>query len=107
MSHVVNWVPVCAADDIDEQDARRFDHRGETYAVYRTPSGYYATAGRCTHEQAHLADGLVLDEVIECPLHNGRFQIATGRALSPPACVNLDIYPVRVEGGQILIGLRR
>lgn len=105
MSDAAIWVPVCAADAIDEEDVRRFDHGGATYAVYRTPGGYFATAGLCTHEEAHLADGLVLDEVIECPLHNGRFQIATGRALNPPVCVNLRTYPVRVEAGQVLIGL--
>ena len=34
---------------------------------------YYATDGLCTHEQVHLADGLVMDNIIECPKHNGRF----------------------------------
>jgi 3-phenylpropionate/trans-cinnamate dioxygenase ferredoxin subunit len=107
MTDAVVWVDVCAADAIEEEDVLRFDRDGRTYAVYRTASGVYATDGWCTHEQAHLADGLVLDEIIECPLHQGRFHIPTGRAKSPPVCIDLKTYPAREQGGRIQIGLPR
>jgi 3-phenylpropionate/trans-cinnamate dioxygenase ferredoxin component len=55
----------------------------------------------------HLADGLVLGNLIECPKHNGRFDIRTGEARCAPACVNLKTYPVRLESGKVLIGLDR
>ena len=97
------WHLVCAADEIDEEDARRFNHGGQSYAVYNTPSGFYATDGYCTHERAHLGRGLVIDDVIECPLHQGRFHIPTGKALSPPVCLDLKCFPVKVEDGQIFI----
>ncbi len=59
----------------------RFDHAGRTFAIYRSPDDeYFATDGLCTHEQVHLADGLVMDEIIECPKHNGRFNYKTGEA---------------------------
>jgi 3-phenylpropionate/trans-cinnamate dioxygenase ferredoxin subunit len=47
----------------------------------------------------------VLDDIIECPLHNGRFHIPTGKALSPPVCINLKTYPVRIERGILKLGL--
>lgn len=48
--------------------------RAQTYAVFRSAEDeFFATAGLCTHEKIHLADGLVMDHVIECPKHNGRF----------------------------------
>jgi 3-phenylpropionate/trans-cinnamate dioxygenase ferredoxin subunit len=59
----------------------------------------------CTHEQAHLADGLVMDDIIECPLHNGRFDYRTGEAMGAPVCVDLKTYLVRVENGRVLIDL--
>ena len=99
------WHAVCDADEIDEEDVLRFDHGGKTYAVYNTPKGYYATDGTCTHEEAHLADGLVIGDIIECPLHQGRFHIPSGAAKSPPVCVDLETYPVKVEDGQIFIEL--
>ena len=61
--------------------------------------------GICTHEEAHLADGLVIDDVIECPLHQGRFHIPSGKAKSPPVCVDLKTYPVKLEDGEIFIQL--
>lgn len=101
-----NWVEVCAADEIDEEDVIRFDHAGRTFAIYRSPEDtFHATDGLCTHERIHLADGLVMDDVIECPKHNGRFNYKSGEALGAPVCVDLKTYPVKVEGGAVFIGL--
>jgi 3-phenylpropionate/trans-cinnamate dioxygenase ferredoxin subunit len=101
-----NWVEVCATNEIDEEDVMRFDHGGMTFAVYRSPDDtFFATAGLCTHEKIHLADGLVMDDIIECPKHNGRFNYKTGEAKGAPVCVNLKTYPVKVEAGTVYISL--
>jgi 3-phenylpropionate/trans-cinnamate dioxygenase ferredoxin subunit len=98
------WVEVCSVDDIDEEDVIRFDHQDKTYAVYRSAdSDFYATDGLCTHERIHLADGLVMDHIIECPKHNGRFDYRSGKAMGAPVCVNLKTYPVKVEAGIVLL----
>ena len=103
---MTEWVQVCAADDIEEEDVIRFDHGDRTFAVYRSPDDeYYATDGLCTHEKIHLADGLVMDNVIECPKHNGRFDYTDGSALGAPVYVNLQPYPVKVEDGQVFINI--
>ncbi|MEW9614429.1 MocE family 2Fe-2S type ferredoxin [Shinella sp. S4-D37] len=100
------WIEVCAADEIDEEDVIRFDHAGRTFAIYRSPEDtYHATDGLCTHEKIHLADGLVMDHIIECPKHNGRFDYKTGEAKGAPVCIDLRTYPVKVEGGTVFIGL--
>ena len=96
-------IAACALDDIDDEDVMRFDHAGHTYAVYRVEDQVYATDGLCTHEQVHLCDGLVMEHVIECPKHNGRFDIRDGRPLGAPVCVALKTYPAKVEGGRIYI----
>ena len=101
------WVTVCAVDDIDTEDVVRFDHENSTYAVYRTSDDrIYATDGLCTHEEQHLAEGFVIDDIIECPLHQGRFHIPTGKAKGAPVCIDLKTYPARVVDGEvhILIG---
>lgn len=98
------WIDACAAADIEEEDVIRWDHGGRTFALYRSPEDdYFCTDGLCTHEQVHLSDGLVLDNVIECPKHNGRFDYTSGKALRAPACVDLTTYPVRVEAGRVLV----
>ena len=97
------WIEVCALDEIDDEDVVRFDRAGQTYAIYRYGGQVYASDGLCTHERVHLADGLVMRHVIECPKHNGRFDIRDGRALGAPVCVNLKTFPAKVEGGTIYI----
>lgn len=97
------WIEVCALDDLDDEDVMRFDHAGQTYAIYRYNDQVYTSAGLCTHERVHLADGLVMKHVIECPKHNGRFDIRDGKALGAPVCVNLKTFPTKVEGAVIYI----
>jgi len=101
----IKWSVACGTSDIEEEDVLRFDQGASTYAIYRVNGQFYASDGWCTHEQAHLADGFVLGDRIECPRHQGRFHIPTGKALSAPACRHLKVHPVRVEGDDVLIGL--
>ncbi len=103
---MAQWIAACSAGDIDEEDVMRFDHGGRTFALYRSPDGnYYATDGLCTHEKVHLADGLVMDNIIECPKHNGRFDYRSGAAKGAPVCVDLKTYPVRIEAGKVMIDI--
>ena len=98
------WVDACGVDEIDKEDVMRWDHGGRTYAIYHSPEGeFFCTAGLCTHENVHLAGGLVMDHVIECPKHNGQFDYRTGEPLRPPVCVALATYPARSEGGRVLV----
>lgn len=100
------WLRACKADDLGADDVIRFDHNGRTFAIYRTADGeYFATDGLCTHAKAHLADGFVMDGVIECPKHNGRFDFRTGKAKGAPARVDLKTHPVKVEGGEVFLQL--
>ena len=103
---MADWIDVCGSDEIDEEDVMRFDHGGRTFAVYRSPEDeYFATDGLCTHEKVHLSGGLVMDDIIECPKHNGRFNYKTGASRGAPACVDLKTYPVKVEAGRVLIAI--
>lgn len=98
------WVDVCSPSEIDEEDLVRFDRGDRTFAVYRSADDeYFCTDGLCTHEQVHLADGLVMDNIIECPKHNGRFDYRTGEAKGAPVCVDLNTYPTKIENGRVLI----
>ncbi len=98
------WTDACAADDIDADDVIRYDHGTRTFAIYRTEDDdYFCTDGLCTHEKIHLADGLLMGTVIECPKHNGRFDVRSGAAKGAPVCVDLATYPVKLSNGRVLI----
>jgi 3-phenylpropionate/trans-cinnamate dioxygenase ferredoxin subunit len=96
----------CSTSDIEEEDVRRFDHEGRTHAIYHGPNeDFFATDGYCTHEKAHLGDGLVDDYEIECPLRFGAFDYRTGEPTGASACVRLMTYPVTVEEGAVFIDI--
>ncbi len=100
------WIDACSPDDIDAEDLIRFDHAGQTYAIYHAPDGtFHATDGLCTHEQVHLCNGLVDGDTIECPKHNGRFNYRTGAALRAPVCIDLRRYAVRLVAGRVEIDI--
>ena len=93
---------VGASSLLKPEDVLRFDHGGVTYAVYRTADNrVYATDGVCTHGQAQLADGLVMGNLIECPKHNGRFDVRDGSPQRLPVCIALKTYDVRETDGAI------
>lgn len=101
-----HWVHCCNVHDIEPEDVIRFDHEGHVYAIYRSPEDrFFATDGLCTHEQASLTDGLVMDHVIECPKHNGRFDYRTGKGMGAPICVNLVTYRIKIEADRVFIEL--
>ena len=98
------WVEACAVDAVEEEEVIRFDHGTKSFAIFRgQDDDYYVTDGFCTHEAVHLAGAFVMDGIVECPKHNGRFDYRTGQAKGAPVCVNLKTYPVKVEDGLVLI----
>ena len=103
---VDGWIEICVSQFLKKEDAIRFDHDRKTYAIYRTAEGeLYATDGICTHGNTHLADGLVKGKLIECPKHNGRFDITDGSPRRHPVCVALKTYKAREHDGKIFLDL--
>ncbi len=95
---------VCAVDDLGPGEVRRLDVGERTLALYRLGDRYFATDGICTHSRrVHLADGTVVDGQIECPKHNGRFDIATGEPTRAPVCEALATHEVRVSDGRVTL----
>ncbi len=102
------WIEVCAAADLGAADVLRFDHGRRTFALIRAADGrLYATDGICTHGNTHLADGLVKDDIIECPKHNGRFHLADGSPARAPICRGLATYPLEERNGRLFLNLQR
>ena len=102
------WVHACAADAIDTDDLIRWDHNGHSHAIYRTEADtFYATDGLCSHEQVQLCNGLLMGHLIECPKHNGRFDIISGEAVGRPAKIALNVHEVREHHGRLELRVAR
>jgi nitrite reductase/ring-hydroxylating ferredoxin subunit len=65
----------------------------------------YAVGNICTHDEVWLDDGTLHPDTceIECPMHEGRFDLRTGQATHEPAETSLPTYSVRVEGENVLV----
>lgn len=86
----------------------RCDIQGHTFAIYKTQcKSLYATDGICTHGNAHLADGLVIGKQIECPKHNGRFDITNGSCQRQPVCIALNTYPIKKQNNALYLNIKK
>ena len=100
------WISVCDAAVLANESVLRFDHGERTFAIYRAADGqYYATSGMCTHGKMHLAEGLVKGIQIECPKHNGRFDVRDGSPQRKPVCKRLQTFAVREHEGLLQLEL--
>jgi len=100
-----NWIVAAACDDVPEGDVIGVRVDGREIALYEVEGEIHASDNLCTHGAARMSDGFLEGREIECPLHQGRFDVCTGRALCAPLTADLRIYPVRIEGGQVLLRL--
>jgi naphthalene 1,2-dioxygenase ferredoxin component len=76
---------------------------GKEIALYDLDGEVFATDDICTHAYAKLSDGWLDKGEIECPLHAGRFDVKTGKALCPPVTEDVKTYPVRIVGDEIQV----
>jgi len=98
------WIEACDLAALVPGDVLRFEHAGQTYAIYRTQIGQlFASDGFCTHGRAPLADGFLQGTCIECPKHNGRFDVRDGSVRRPPPRRSLKMYEVREKDGKVLV----
>jgi nitrite reductase/ring-hydroxylating ferredoxin subunit len=101
----MGWVEVPGAEALDEDEVVGAEVGGRKVAVARTQGRLFAFDNVCTHQYALLSDGFVEDGAIECPLHQGKFECATGKALCAPVTQAIAVYPVREDAGRVLVEL--
>jgi len=96
-------VALCAAADVEPDAPVRIVLGNEAYAVFNLDGHYYATQDQCTHGPGSLAEGFVMGCEIECPFHQGRFDIRTGHPTAAPCIQALKTWTVQVMNGQLFI----
>lgn len=99
------WTEAAALADLPEDDVIGVTVAGRDVALYTVEGEVFATDNLCTHGNARLCDGFLEGHEIECPLHQGRFDVRDGRALCAPLTEALRSYPVRIEQGKVFLQL--
>lgn len=100
-----NWIDAIARDAVPEGDVVGVIVAGKDIAFYEVEGEVFATDNLCTHGAARLSDGFLEGNEIECPLHQGRFDVCTGKAMCAPLTEDIKIYPVKIENMRVMLRL--
>jgi nitrite reductase/ring-hydroxylating ferredoxin subunit len=103
MADPQRWTTVATLSTLAEGEMRAVAVGDKPIALYNVEGEIHATDNVCTHAFALLTDGWLDGDVIECPLHAGRFEVKTGKGLGPPIPCDIKTYPVRVVGDEIQV----
>ena len=95
--------PVARTTDIPRGKTLCVSHGGRDILLCHTPEGFFAVDNLCSHAAARLDEGKLKGCRILCPLHGAAFDVRSGEALSKPASLPIDCYPLRIEGDEIFI----
>jgi nitrite reductase/ring-hydroxylating ferredoxin subunit len=101
--HMAEFVKVARADDLPPGEMAIVDLGGREIVIANLGAEFVAFQNECPHRGGPLAEGLLVDGVVECPFHAGQFDVRTGEAVAPPPAEPIMTYAVRVEGGDILV----
>ena len=99
----MTWTKIATADQVGEDEAIAVVLGDLKLAVFNSAGGFHVTDNVCTHQYALLSEGYVEDGCVECPLHQARFDIRTGKAMCAPATVDLRTHTVKREGDHIYV----
>jgi naphthalene 1,2-dioxygenase system ferredoxin subunit len=101
----MNWVKALPVDVVERDRVAQALVSGKRVALYVVDGEFFATSDTCTHGQASLSEGYLDGHLIECPLHQGVFDIRNGEASGPPCVEPVRTYPVRIEDNVIFVGI--
>jgi naphthalene 1,2-dioxygenase system ferredoxin subunit len=99
------WIEAALLSSVPQDDVIAVAVQGKEIALYGVDGDVYATDNICTHGHARLCEGFLEGHEIECPLHQGRFDIRNGAAMCAPLTESIATYPVRIEGGKVYLDL--
>ena len=102
---MAEFVKIATTADIPSGKVAVYEVDGRQIAVCNVDGTFYAIDDVCTHDGGSLDQGELEGDQIECPRHGARFDVKTGRALTLPAVIPVQSYPVQVNGDAIEVSV--
>jgi 3-phenylpropionate/trans-cinnamate dioxygenase ferredoxin subunit len=97
-------IDLCAVDEVDDGEMKMIVVDGTDQVLVINQGGdFTATQGVCSHEYFELDKGFLTAGTLTCALHLSRFDLKTGEPIDPPAELPLEIYPVVIDNGRVVI----
>lgn len=101
----MSWQRAAAASELEDDQPLSVEVGDTLVALVQTEGEVFAIRDECSHQRVMLSHGVVEDCTLECFAHGSRFDLRTGEALDLPATQSVPVYPVRIEGDDVLIDL--
>ena len=103
---MTHWIDVAAEADLFEGAGIAVAPEGQDIALFKLDDGgVYAINNLCSHGNAKLCDGFVEGHHVECPFHQALFDVRDGSVSCGPATEPVKSWPVKIEGGRVLLQL--
>jgi 3-phenylpropionate/trans-cinnamate dioxygenase ferredoxin subunit len=99
------FVRACGVSDLKDDAAISVVLGGDEVAIVKTNGEVFAIKDWCSHAAVPLSEGDVDGYTIECWLHGSCFDLRTGKPTSMPATVPVPVYPVKIEGDDVLVAI--
>jgi naphthalene 1,2-dioxygenase system ferredoxin subunit len=100
-----NWIDVAAQADLFDGVGMGVTPEGRDIALFSVEGEVFAIDNLCSHGDARLCDGFVEDHQVECPYHQAMFNLRDGTVSCGPATEPVKSWPVKIEGGRVLLQL--
>ncbi|MFC3051872.1 non-heme iron oxygenase ferredoxin subunit [Kordiimonas pumila] len=101
----LTWHEICVLADLEDEGVYGVELGGLPIAVYDVDGEIFATHDICTHGLARLSEGFLDGDLIECPLHQGLFNVKTGAPAGAPCTEAVRTFPVKCEGEKIFVAI--
>ncbi|MEX2973474.1 non-heme iron oxygenase ferredoxin subunit [Streptomyces sioyaensis] len=101
----MTYVRAAALSELEEDTPKRVELDGVPISLVRTEGEVFAINDICSHANVSLSEGEVEDCSIECWLHGSSFDLRTGKPNSLPATLPVPVYPVKIEGDDVLVSV--
>lgn len=102
----MTYVKACALSELEENTPKRVELDGTPVSIVSAEGEVFAINDICSHANVSLSEGEVEDCRIECWLHGSAFDLRTGKPSGLPATRPVPVYPVKIEGGNVLVDVR-
>ncbi|MCX4694010.1 MULTISPECIES: bifunctional 3-phenylpropionate/cinnamic acid dioxygenase ferredoxin subunit [Streptomyces] len=101
----MTYVKACALSELEADTPKRVELDGTPVSIVSTEGEVFAINDICSHANVSLSEGEVEDCMIECWLHGSAFDLRTGKPSGLPATRPVPVYPVKIEGDDVLVSL--
>ena len=100
---MAEFVRVAGVSDVPPGEMMIVEVDGEDVVLANVGGEIYAIGGTCTHRGGPLGEGILMDDVVECPWHGGQFNVKTGEVVSAPPGEAIPTFQVQIDGDDIRV----